>query len=59
MPLYVPLQANQVWSADFMQDACGTAGVARTFNVIDDFNREALAIEIGTGYFSLKSRVNT
>jgi putative transposase len=48
LPLLVPRCPNQVWSADFMSDAlyCGTR--FRTFNVIDDYNREALAIEIDT-----------
>lgn len=49
MPLAVPLRANQVWSADFMSYALWDGRRFRTFNVIDDFNREALAIEIDTG----------
>ena len=49
LPLAVPTQANQVWSADFMSDALWDGRRFRTFNVIDDFNREALAIEIDTG----------
>ena len=44
--LTVPTQANQVWSMDFMSDqlACGRA--IRTFNVLDDYNREGLGIEV-------------
>lgn len=49
LPLAVPGQANQFWSADFMSDALSDGRRFRTFNVIDDFNREALAIEIDTG----------
>lgn len=49
LPLAVPTEANQVWSADFMQEALWDGRRFRTFNVIDDFNREALAIEIDTG----------
>lgn len=49
LPLTVPFAANQVWSADFMSDALRDGRRFRTFNVIDDFNREALAIEIDTG----------
>lgn len=49
LPLAVPIEANQVWSADFMSDALWDGRRFRTFNVIDDFNREALAIEIDTG----------
>lgn len=45
-PLAVPAQANQCWSMDFMHDALHCGRKFRTFNVVDDFNREALAIEI-------------
>lgn len=34
------------WSADFMSDALWDGRRFRTFNVVDDFNREALAVEI-------------
>lgn len=47
-PLLVPQRPNQVWSADFMSDALYHGQRFRTFNVIDDFNREALAIEVDT-----------
>ena len=47
-PLVVPQRPNQVWSADFMSDALYNSVRFRTFNVIDDFNREALHIEIDT-----------
>lgn len=48
MPLLVPGHPNQVWSADFMSDALYQGPRFRTFNIIDDFNREGLAIEIDT-----------
>ena len=48
MPLVIPERANEVWSADFMSDALWSGRRFRTFNVIDDFNREALRIEIDT-----------
>ena len=48
MPLVVPEKPNQIWSADFMSDALYNGVRFRTFNVLDDFNREALAIEIDT-----------
>lgn len=48
VPLYVPDRPNEVWSADFMSDALYNGTRLRTFNVIDDFNREILAIEIDT-----------
>jgi putative transposase len=46
--LSVAVMADQVWSADFMSDALYYGTRFRTFNVIDDFNREILAIEIDT-----------
>lgn len=45
-PLSVPDSINQCWSIDFMSDTLWCGRVFRTFNVIDDYNREALAIEI-------------
>lgn len=47
-PLLEPQHPNQVWSADFMSDALHVGNRFRTFNVIDDFNRECLAVEIDT-----------
>jgi len=37
-----------VWSADFMSDSLYVGKRFRTFNIIDDYNRESLAIEIDT-----------
>ena len=37
---------NECWSADFMSDALWGERRFRTFNVVDDFNRELLAIEV-------------
>jgi putative transposase len=47
-PLVVPGQAIQTWSLDFMSDALSNGRPFRTLNVIDDFNREALWIEVDT-----------
>jgi putative transposase len=47
-PLLVPQRPNQAWSADFMSDSLYSRGRFRTFNVIDDFNRESVVIEIDT-----------
>lgn len=45
-PLEAVDQINMSWSMDFMSDALQSGRKIRTFNLIDDFNREALAIEI-------------
>jgi len=45
-PLVVPEAMNECWSADFMSDALWDGRRYRTFNVVDDFNREILAIEV-------------
>ena len=45
-PLATPEALNQSWSVDFMYDALVCGRRFRTFNVVDDFNREALSIEI-------------
>jgi len=50
--LTVPRRINEVWTMDFMHDTLDDGRAIRLFNVLDDFNREALAIEID---FSLPS----
>lgn len=44
--LATPEAMNQGWSIDFMHDALVLGRHFRPFNVVDDFNREAFAIEI-------------
>lgn len=44
--LAVPEAINKVWSMDFMHAKLSDGRSFRTFNVIDDFNREGLAIEV-------------
>jgi putative transposase len=44
--LVVPMAPNQVWSMDFMHDQMQDGRSFRLFNVIDDFNREALGMEV-------------
>lgn len=45
-PLLVPEGPNQVWSMDFMSDSLDSGRNFRALTLIDDFNREGLAIEI-------------
>jgi putative transposase len=52
LPLAVPSSINQSWSMDFMHDQLADGRSIRLFNVIDDFNREGLGIEVD---FSLPS----
>ena len=52
--LYVPRLPDLVWSADFMSDALICGRRFRTFNVADDFNREALHIEVDTSIASAR-----
>jgi len=47
-PLAQPTSTNESWSVDFMSDSLQSGRSFRTFNVIDDFNREALTIEVDT-----------
>lgn len=44
--LSVPTSINQTWSMDFMHDQLGDGRSFRAFNVIDDYNRQGLGIEI-------------
>ena len=50
--LVVPNTINECWSMDFMHDQLENGRSYRLFNVIDDFNREGLGIEVD---FSLPS----
>ena len=52
--LYVPRLPDTVWSADFMSDALVCGRRFRTFNVVDDFNRELLHIEVDTSITSAR-----
>jgi putative transposase len=46
MPLITPTEANSMWALDFMYDTLHYGRPFRTLNVIDESNREILAIEI-------------
>lgn len=45
--LEVPRSYNEVWSIDFMSDALFNSRRFRTLNIIDDYNRKSIWIEIG------------
>ena len=53
-PLAVPDYANDCWSVDFMSDVLYSGQRFRTFNVVDDYNRECLAIEVDTNIPALR-----
>ena len=44
--LAVPAQPNRVWSMDFMADRLEDMRAFRLLNIVDDFNREGLGIEV-------------
>lgn len=53
-PLIVPTTLNQSWSMDFMSDSLVDDRRFRLLNIIDDYNRESLWIEIDTSLPSLR-----
>jgi len=57
-PLQQRSGINQSWSMDFMSDSLIGGRKFRTLNVIDDYSREALAIEVDTS-LSAKRVVRT
>jgi len=46
--LLTPNEKNVSWSMDFVSDVLTNGRRFRVLNIIDDFNREAVAMEIGT-----------
>ena len=44
--LKVPMAINETWSMDFMHDGLSDGRSYRLLNVIDDFNREGLGMEV-------------
>ena len=46
MPLTIRTGSNQMWSMDFMVDVLTDGRSLPTLNVIDDYNREVVGIEL-------------
>ena len=44
--MVVPEAPNKTWSMDFMADKLGDGRAFRLLNVLDDYNRECLGIEV-------------
>lgn len=53
-PLTVPQAVNCSWSMDFMCDSLVDGRRFRLLNIIDDYNRESLAIEVDTSLPALR-----
>ena len=53
-PLAAPPRLNHIWALDFMQDALYDGRGFRTCNILDEGNREGLAIEVGRSLPSLR-----
>ncbi|PNK61333.1 IS3 family transposase [Psychrobacter sp. FDAARGOS_221] len=53
-PLSAPSVLGHTWFMDFMSDKLHDNIRFRTFNVIDDYNREVLGIDISTNMPSLR-----
>lgn len=52
--LFQPQGINQVWSIDFMSDSLWDGRRFRLLNVMDDYNREVLALEADTSLPALR-----
>ena len=52
-PLFVPDGINKSWSMDFMSDTLYNGRKIRVLNIMDDYSREALAIEAGSSIPSI------
>ncbi len=48
VPMILPAGPNHRWSMDFVMDSLTTGRRFRSLNIVDDFTRESVAIEIDT-----------
>lgn len=53
-PLVLPTGINETWSLDFISDSLVDGRKFRVLNVMDDFNRESLALEADTSLPALR-----
>jgi putative transposase len=52
--LFQPMEKNQVWSIDYMTDSLWDGTRFRLLNIMDDYNRQVLAIETDTSLPALR-----
>lgn len=53
-PMFLPARPNERWSMDFTTDTLADGRTFRTLNVVDDFSRECLALEVDTSLPGLR-----
>jgi putative transposase len=54
VPLLLPEQPNYAWSMDFVHDGLADGRRIRCLNIVDDFTKESLVIEVDTSISGLR-----
>jgi putative transposase len=54
IPIEIPAAMNETWSMDYMSDALYDGRRVRILNIIDDHNRQALAMRVATSLPTVK-----
>jgi putative transposase len=54
LPLLLPEQPNYAWSMDFVHDGLADGRRIRCLNVLDDFTKESIVIEVDTSISGLR-----